>query len=78
MRKWVHWLHVEIKTWICGGLYLLWLGWKVKYNWKHPYARFRMEMYYKNPEMVWTYKRFREMLGYGYWAWRMNRNGRGL
>lgn len=58
--------------------YLFWatvelarLGWRVRFNFNHPYVRWRMETAFRSPDMVWSWERIKLMYRYGYWVHRM-------
>ena len=62
------------KKWIYGTWFLIKMGWPIRYNMNSEFARLRMETFYGDPKMKWTWKRISEMVGYGYWAHRMKRD----
>ncbi len=57
-----------LKKWYYGGLFLLKLGWPIRYNRKSPYARLRFEIMYGDPSPKITWKLIKQMIDYGYWA----------
>lgn len=62
--------------WYRGVVFLFWLGWKIKYRLNSPYIKFRLETAFGEDKMKWSFKRIRQMIQYGDWAYRMYRLGK--
>ncbi len=62
---------MKLSHWIFGGWYLFKFAWMLRFNFRHPYLRFRLELVFGDPTMKWNFCRVRRMFRFGYWAYCM-------